>query len=443
MEKRYKSGSFSTHVEIVTWSVQKSTKVVDLFLGRPAFPAVAEAVAAEVLAAVREHGDTAVLAAAKRFDGAVLKASELRVTDAELRTSVKGVPAPIKRAVKEAHDRVLTFATAGLREPWYIQTPEGGYTGEFYSPMERVGVYVPGGTAPLASTALMTVTLAKAAGVKEIVACTPCGKDACVNPVLLYALKVAGATEIYRVGGIQAIGMMAFGTKTVKAVQKIAGPGNTYVTAAKRQVYGHVAIDQVAGPSEIAVLADASAHPAWVAADLLSQAEHGSGYEKALLVTDSAALAQAVCDELAWQAGQLPRAAMVERVMDAGGILLVVVPDLQQGMELINRFAPEHLELMVKHARDWVNEVRAAGAVFVGEWTPESVGDFVAGPSHVLPTGGAARMFNGLTADDFRRRHSFVEFTREDLARACKTIVTFAEVEGLTAHGRAATIRFS
>ncbi|MEI6646927.1 MAG: histidinol dehydrogenase [bacterium] len=443
MGKKYKSGSSSTHVEIVTWSVQKSTKAVDRFLGRSAFPAVAEAVAMEVLAAVREQGDAAVLAAAKTFDGAILKASELRVTDAELRAAVKSVSAQTKRAVREAHDRVLTFAKAGLREPWYIQTPEGGYTGEFYSPMERVGIYVPGGTAPLASTAIMTATLAKAAGVKEIVACTPCGKDASVNPVLLYALKLAGATEIYRVGGIQSIGMMAFGTKTVKAVQKIAGPGNAYVTAAKRQVYGHVAIDQVAGPSEIAVLADGSANPAWVAADLLSQAEHGSGHEKALLVTDSVTIAQAVCDELAWQIGKLPRAAIIERVMDEGGILLVVVPDLKQGMELINRFAPEHLEIMVKHARDWVNEVRAAGAVFVGEWTPESVGDFIAGPSHVLPTGGAARMFNGLTADEFRRRHSFVEFTREDLARACKTIETFSEVEGLAAHGRAAAIRFA
>ncbi len=443
MQKRYKSGSYSSHVEMVTWSVRKPTKAVELFLARPAFPAVAEAAAAEVLAAVREQGAAAVCAAAKKFDGAVLKAGELRVTEAELRAAVKAVPAQTRRAVQAAHDRVLTFAKAGLREPWYIQTPEGGYTGEFYSPMDRIGVYVPGGAAPLASTAIMTVTLAKAAGVKEIVACTPCGKGKSVNPVLLYALKLAGATEIYRVGGIQAIGMMAFGTKTVKAVQKIAGPGNAYVTAAKRQVYGYVAIDQVAGPSEIAILADGSARPDWVAADLLSQVEHGSGEEKALLVTDSAALAQAVCDELSWQTGKLPRAAMVERVMEAGGVLLVVVPNLKEGMELINRFAPEHFEIMTTDARSWVNDVRAAGAVFVGEWTPEPVGDFVAGPSHVLPTGGAARMFNGLTADEFRRRHSFVEFTREDLVKSCQAIETFAEVEGLAAHGRAASIRFS
>jgi histidinol dehydrogenase len=441
MKKEYKSGASSTHVEIVSWSIQKPTKRVDSFLARPAFSATAETVASEVLSMVREQGDVAVLAAAKKFDGVVLTKGQLRVKESELRVASAKVPIRTKQAVQEAHRRVMTFARAGLREPWYLQTPQGGYTGEFYSPMERVGVYVPGGTAPLASTAIMTVTLAKAAGVKEIVACTPCGKEGCVNPVLLYALKLAGATEIYRVGGIQSIGMMAYGTKTVKPVQKIAGPGNAYVTAAKRQVFGTVAIDQVAGPSEIAVLADQTAKPAWVAADLLSQAEHGSGHEKALLVTDSTCLAQAVCDELSWQAAKLPRAAMVERVMEAGGILLVVVPDLKQGMELVNRFAPEHFEIITKNARSLVNDVRAAGAVFVGEWTPEAVGDFIAGPSHVLPTGGAARMFNGLTADEFRRRHSFVEFTREDLLETCQSIEIFAEVEGLAAHGRSASIR--
>jgi histidinol dehydrogenase len=308
--------------------------------------------------------------------------------------------------------------------------------------MDRVGVYVPGGTAPLASTAGMTVTLAKAAGVREIVACTPCGKNKTVNPVLLYALKRAGATEVYRVGGIQSIGLMAFGTKSVRPVEKIAGPGNAYVTAAKRQVYGYVAIDQVAGPSEIAVLADGSARADWVAADLLSQVEHGSGHEKALLATDSQAFAEAVSAEIMRQAPTLSRAAMVERVLEREGILLAVTPDVKQGMELVNRFAPEHFEIMTRDARSYVNDVRAAGAVFVGPWTPESAGDFVAGPSHVLPTGGAARMFNGLTADDFRRRHSFVEFTQADLAETRAAIETFAEVEGLDAHGRAASIRF-
>ena len=428
--------------KIANWSVKKPASEVESFLARPAFAPEAEEAAALLLADIRLRGDAAVLAAAKRFDGASLKAGEMRVSAGEIKAAVQAVPSRVKRAVQDAHERVRRYAEAGLREPWHTCTPQGGYTGEFYSPMDRVGVYVPGGTAPLASTAVMTVTLAKVAGVKEIVACTPCGKDKTVNPVLLYALKVAGVTEIYKVGGIQSIGLMAFGTKTVRPVQKIAGPGNAYVTAAKRQVFGFVGIDQVAGPSEIAVLADDSAHPAWVAADLLSQAEHGSGLEKALLVTDSQSLAEAVCDEIAWQAPRLSRAGMVERVIAQGGILLAVVPDLKQGMELVNRFAPEHFEIMTRDARSFVNEVRAAGAVFVGPWTPESAGDFVAGPSHVLPTGGAARMFSGLTADDFRRRHSFVEFTEKDLAETRASIETFAEVEGLDAHGRSASIRF-
>ena len=428
---------------ICQWSQRKASNVVEAFLHRPAFAPEAEAAAAEVLADIRKRGDVAVRAAAKRFDGAALAVAELRVTPSELANAAKAVPASIKRAVADAHKRVKRFAEAGLREPWHLRTPQGGYMGEFYSPMDRVGVYVPGGTAPLASTSIHTVTLAKAAGVQEIVACTPCGPDKQVNPVLLYALKLAGATEVYRVGGIQAIGMMAYGTKTVRKVEKIAGPGNAYVTAAKRQVYGDVAIDQVAGPSEIAVLADDSANPAWVAADLLSQAEHGSGHEKALLVTDSMPLAEAVCRELMEQTPKLSRVPMVERVLERKGILLAVTPDLHQGMRLVNRFAPEHFEIMARDARSFINDVRAAGAVFVGYWTPESAGDFVAGPSHVLPTGGAAKMFSGLTADDFRRRHSFVEFTKEDLEATRKSIETFAKVEGLDAHGNSVSIRFS
>jgi histidinol dehydrogenase len=260
--------------------------------------------------------------------------------------------------------------------------------------------------------------------------------------VLLYALRLAGATEVYRVGGIQAIGLMAFGTKTVRKVQKIVGPGNAYVTAAKRQVYGYVGIDQVAGPSEIAVLADGSVPAAWVAADLLSQAEHGSGWEKSLLATSSRAFAEEVKKELLAQTKMLSRHALIRRVFDRDGVLIAVTPTLDDGMELVNRFAPEHFEIMCKNALSLMKGVRSAGAVFVGPWTPESAGDFVAGPSHVLPTGGAANMFNGLTPDDFRRRHSFVAFTRDDLKETAPTIAAFADVEGLDAHGRAAAIRF-
>ena len=429
-------------IPIESWSEKKPSARVDAFLQRPAFVPEAEAAAAAVLADIRANGDKAVLAAVQKFDHAKLTPKKMRISAGELAAAVKVVPASVKRAVKLAHKRVTTYAEAGMRSPWYYQTEQGGLTGEFYSPMDRVGVYVPGGTAPLASTSIMTVTFARVAGVKEIVACTPCNAKGEVNPVLLYALKLAGATEIYRVGGIQSIGMMAFGTKTVRKVQKIVGPGNAYVTAAKRQVYGFVAIDQVAGPSEIAVLADETANPAWVAADLMSQAEHGSGHEQALLVTPSRAFAEAVGREMEAQLKERSRAAMVQRVLDNGGVLSVVVPSLKQGMELVNRFAPEHFEIQVKDARKWMEQVRAAGAVFIGPWTPEPAGDFVAGPSHVLPTGGAAAMFNGLTVDDFRRRHSFVEFTEKELRETLPAIETFAKVEGLDAHGYSASIRF-
>ncbi len=416
--------------------VKAGDRRIAAFNARPAFPEEAEKAAAEVLADIRKNGDAAVRRYVAKFEG--FKGRDLRV---KVDPRAK-IPAAIRKAVDDAHRRVLKFSKASLRKSWAIKTPKNGSEGEFYTPMERVGVYVPGGTAPLASTSIMTVTLAKAAGVKEIVACTPAGKTGEVNPVLLYALKLAGATEIYRVGGIQAIGLMAFGTKTCRKVQKIVGPGNAYVTAAKRQVFGYVAIDQVAGPSEIAVLTDGSVDVRWIAADLLSQAEHGSGLEKSLCVCTSQKVAEAIKAEVLKQTETLSRKALVQRVIDRDGILIVVAPNVKAGLEVVNDFAPEHFEIMTKEPLKDMRGVRAAGAVFAGAWTPESAGDFVAGPSHVLPTGGAARMFNGLTPDDFRRRHSFVYFTREDLAQTKATIEAFAAVEGLDGHGRAATIRF-
>ena len=413
--------------------------IVEQFNMRPAFPEEAEKAAAEVLAAVRREGDRAVRHYVRKFEG--FKGDSFRI-DADAEELERKIDRRIVRAVRLAHARVKKFSLASLRKPWSMRTPGGGSAGEFFSPMDRVGVYVPGGTAPLASTSIMTVTLAKAAGVREIVACTPAGRDGKVNDVLLYALKLAGATEIYRVGGIQAIGMMAFGTKTCRKVQKIAGPGNAFVTAAKRQVYGYVAIDQVAGPSEIAVLSDGSVDPRWIAADLLSQAEHGSGYEKSLCVCTDIRHAEAVRKEILDQTKTLSRKALVERVIDRGGILIVTAGGTKEALEIVNRFAPEHFEIMAKDATRLMKGVRSAGAVFAGPWTPESAGDFVAGPSHVLPTGGAANMFNGLTPDDFRRRHSYVAFTRKDLAQTREAIEAFAAVEGLDAHGRAASIRF-
>jgi len=415
--------------------VRTGDRRIARFNARPAFPEEAEKAAAEVLAAVRSEGDAAVRRYVAKFEG--YRGRNLRVDLGKLR-----IAPGIAKAVDDAHRRVLKFSRASLRSGWSMKTPRGGSEGEFFTPMDRVGVYIPGGTAPLASTSVMTVTLAKAAGVREIVACTPAGRTGVVNPVLLYALKVAGATEVYRVGGIQAIGMMAFGTKSCRRVQKIAGPGNAFVTAAKRQVYGYVAIDQVAGPSEIAVLTDGSVDVRWIAADLLSQAEHGSGWEKSLCVCTSVKLAEAIRAEIISMKGLMSREKLVDRVIDRDGILIVVAKSVKEGLEVVNEFAPEHFEIMTKDALKVMKGVRSAGAVFAGPWTPESAGDFVAGPSHVLPTGGAANMFNGLTPDDFRRRHSFVAFTREDLAETRGTIEAFAAVEGLDGHGRAATVRF-
>ena len=428
-------------VKMVTWARGKRNATVAAFLRRPAFDAQAEDAARQVLADVQADGNKAVARYAKEFDGARLRPAGFRVSRKELAAARQRVRPEFRTAIREAHDRIVAFSRSGLRKDWSMSSPRGGSLGEQFVPLDRVGVYVPGGEAPLASTALMTVTLAKVAGVPEIVACSPCDEKKRVAPEILYALEIAGATEIYRVGGIQAIGMMAYGTRTVPRVQKIVGPGGTYVTAAKRQVYGHVALDLVAGPSEIAILADSTADPRYVAADLLSQAEHGTGHEKALLVTPSRPLANAVAAELDRQAATLSRAEAVQRVMRKG-MLIVLAGTLDVGMDLCNEFAPEHFEIMVREPKRWLRKVRCAGAVFVGAWSPESAGDFVAGPSHVLPTGGAARMFSGLTVDDFRRRSSYIAFTRADLRDALPIIEAFGAMEGLDGHARSATIRF-
>ena len=435
------SSDRKTEIWMVKWSPKKASPVVEDFLNRPAFSPDAEKVAREVLAAVREKGDAAVAQYARKFDGVSLEPGRFLVSAEERQAAIDEVDADFKRAATEARKRIMKFAQAGLRKDWTISTPKGGVLGEQFLPLARVGAYVPAGAAPLASTALMTVTLARAADVLEIVACTPADKSGRVSPYLLYALDLAGATEIYKVGGIQAIAAMAYGTKAIRKVQKIVGPGGPYVTAAKRLVYGEVDLDMVAGPSEIAVLADDTAPAAYVAADLLSQAEHGTGFEKTLLVTPSQKLAEAVQKELLKQAETLSRRDAVKAVLSKG-TMIAVVDNLDIGMELCNLFAPEHLEILTEEPRRWVKKVRNAGAVFLGAWTPECAGDFVAGPSHVLPTGGTAAVFSGLTVDSFRRRTSVISFTRADLQDTLPVIEAFGRVEQLDAHARSAKIRF-
>ena len=425
----------SLSIPILKFSPHKELPELARFLSRPAFDPEAEETARRVLADIRANGDKAVQKYTKEFNGISLAPAKFAVPREERLAASEEVDLMFKRSASDIFARIVRFGKAGMRKDWSMATPKGGVLGEKFTPLARVGAYVPGGAAPLASTALMSLSLAKIAGVPEIVACTPCDKKGKVDPFLLHALEVAGATEIYRIDAL------AYGTATIRKVQKIVGPGGPYVTAAKKLVYGDVDLDMVAGPSEIAVLADETAVPAHVAADLISQLEHGTGHEKALLVTPYMAMATKVLAEMERQVAALARREAIERAA-AAGALFVVTDHLDTGMDLVNRFAPEHFEIMTKEPRRWLSKVKNAGAVFIGAWTPESAGDFAAGPSHVLPTGGTAAFFSGLTVDSFRKRTSVIAFTRADLIETLPLIETMGRIEGLDGHARAGSIRF-
>jgi len=435
------NGKSDFTIRTVSHSLHDPSKELDEYLARPAVDPAAEETAREVLEAVRREGDAAVSRYAKRFDGVDLAPSRFAVSKAERVAALDGVGAEFRRILSQAIQRISAFGKAGMRKNWSMSTPRGGMLAEQFTPVERVGVYVPGGAAPLCSTALMTIVLAKVAGVPEIVACTPGkGEGGEIDSHLLAAVEAAGATEVYRVGGIQSIAAMAYGTETIRRVLKIAGPGGPFVTAAKRLVYGQVDLDMVAGPSEIAILADERASAEFVAADFLSQLEHGSGHERALLATPSAALARAVQAAIDRQVKTLSRADKIARAVP--GALFVVTDTLETAVDVVNRFAPEHLEIQANEPHKWLKAIRNAGAIFLGPWTPEPAGDFAAGPSHVLPTGGTAAFFSGLTADSFRKRSSVISYTRADLQEALPIIQGLAAMEGLDAHAHSASIRF-
>jgi len=386
------------------------------------------------------HGDNALLELTEKFDGAKLSAEYLAVKRAELMAASLKADEPLRAAVAEAEKNISMFAKKSLRKNWQIKNSHGASVGEKFDPFQRVGIYIPGGTAPLVSTALMTVTLAKVAGCREVVVCTPCGKDGGINSALLFAVRAAGATEIYRVGGAQAIAAMAYGTNTIRRVQKIFGPGNAYVVTAKRLLVGHVAVDLLPGPSEVLVLADDTANPKFAAADLLAQAEHGSGHERVWLVTTSAKILKAVEGEIAKQSPRLARREFIQRVLQNNG-WLIQVKTLDDAIALTNQLAPEHCEVMTHNPRKVSGKILTAGAIFLGAWSPTVLGDYVAGPSHTLPTGGAGASFAGLTVDQFQRRTSTVEYNRAALKKALTAVKKFAEVEGLGAHGSSAEIR--
>jgi histidinol dehydrogenase len=394
-------------------------------------PQIEERVRA-VIGEVQARGDDALVDLTERFDKVRLKPSELCVTAKPGRPETK-----LLRAIAASHKNVATFAKRSLRRDWSMRNAQGGTVGEKFDPLRRVGIYVPGGTAPLVSTVLMTVTLAKVAGCTEIVVCSPPP----IHPALLYAARVAGATEVYQLGGAQAIAAMALGTQSIKRVVKIFGPGNAYVTAAKKLLFGYVGIDLLSGPSELLVVADDSARPDFIAADMLAQAEHGSTYERVWLVTTSERVLSATEVEIQKQIGGLKRREFVQRALENGWVV-VLAKDMSQAMAITNQFAPEHCEIMTKNPPAVVKKLKTAGAIFVGPWTPTVVGDYLAGPSHELPTGGAGAMFAGLTVDQFQRRTSVVELSRGALEKSLPALEAFGTVEGLDAHVASARVRF-
>ncbi len=393
-----------------------------------------------ILAEVRRCGDHALTEFARRFDHADLTPEELLASEIEIQAASGLVRSELVDALESAHRNVREFASRSLRADWTWKNAQGADVGERFDPLQRVGIYVPAGTAPLVSTAIMTLSLAAAAGVPEIVAVSPVGSDKTMNPGLLTAMRLSGATEIYKIGGVQAIAALAFGTETVRPVYKIFGPGNAYVTEAKRQVFGYVAVDLVPGPSEIMVIADDTAVPRWVAADLLAQAEHGRG-SVICLVALNQALLKAVQLEIAQQREILTRGVALSEVLEQNAFL-VLAKDEEQAVEMANAFAPEHLSLVTRHSEKMAAAIFNAGAIFVGNFSPVAAGDFLAGPSHELPTGGAAKSFSGLTVDQFQRRTSIIRYDREALRQSVPIITQFSEVEQLDAHGRSASIRF-
>ena len=393
----------------------------------------------EIVSGVRDKGDAALLEFTERFDRVALTPGELAVTAGEMEAAEGAVGAATMRALRYAADRIERFHRESAPRSWRMTDALGSRLGQEVRPLDRVAVYVPGGRAAYPSTVLMTAIPARVAGVKEIVLVSPPSPDKSLNPAVLAAARVAGVTEAYRIGGAQAVAALAYGTETIRRVDKIVGPGNIYVALAKSRVFGDVGIDMIAGPSEVMVVADVSADPEWVAADLLAQAEHDP-MARAVLLTPSRALIDAVAAAAERQLAALPRREIAEAALRAHGAL-VLTRSLEEAVEVANLLAPEHLELQVADPDGLLAQVRNAGAVFLGRYTPEVVGDYVAGPNHVLPTGGTARFASALGTEDFVKRLSVIQYAPAGLRDAGPHVAELARVEGLDGHGAAAAIR--
>ncbi len=400
-----------------------------------------EDVVAGILADVKENGDAALLRYCEKFDGAsAADGFTLEVSEAEFEAAFEAVGPKLVGVMERAAANIRAFHEKQVRNSFIVNTDDrpGVLMGQKVVPLDKAGLYVPGGTAAYPSSVLMNAIPAKIAGVKEIVMVTP-SKGGTVNPVILAAARIAGVTRIFKVGGAQAIAALAFGTETIPRVDKITGPGNAYVAEAKKQVFGQVAIDMIAGPSEILVVADGTCNPEYVAADMLSQAEHDK-MASAVLVTDSQTLAEAVSAELERQLSLLPREEIARASIDDYG-KIIVADDLHVAIEIANEIAPEHLELCVDNPFDYLDEIRHAGSVFLGKNCPEALGDYFAGPNHTLPTSGTARFSSPLSVDDFVKKYQYSYYTLDALKQVAEDVAAFAESEGLSAHARSITVR--
>lgn len=399
-----------------------------------------EAAVADILANVKEKGDETLFSYTKEFDKVEVTADTIRVTEAEIQEAYEAVDASLLEVIRKALVNIRSYHEKQRQNSWFTSTENGTMLGQKVTPLNRVGVYVPGGKAVYPSSVLMNIVPAKVAGVPHIVMTTPPGKDGKVNPSTLVAAKEAGADEIYKVGGAQAIGALAYGTASIPKVDKIVGPGNIFVALAKKAVYGHVSIDSIAGPSEILVLADETANPHYVAADLLSQAEHDE-MASAILITTSTELAQNVEKEIDGYLKVLSRREIIEKSLENFGYILIA-EDMDEAIDAANEIASEHMEIVTKNAFEVMMKVRNAGAIFIGEYSSEPLGDYFAGPNHVLPTNGTAKFFSALSVDDFIKKSSIVYYSRSALKEIHKDIIQFATSEQLTAHANSIAVRF-
>ena len=392
----------------------------------------------EIIDNVKANGDKALFEYCEKFDKA--KLSSLEVSAEEIEEAFQLVEPKFVEILEKAAENIRNFHEKQVRNSFIISEQDGVITGQKVTPIEKVGLYVPGGTAAYPSTVLMDSIPAKIAGCKEICITTPPSADGKVNPVILAAAKIAGVDRIFKIGGAQAVAALAYGTKTVPKVDKIVGPGNAFVAEAKRQVFGRVSIDMIAGPSEILVIADGGSDARFVAADLLSQAEHDK-MASAVLVTDSEELAQKVSEELERQLSLLPREEIARTSIDNNG-KIIIADNLNNVIDVANEIAPEHLELCVDNPFDYLDKIKNAGSIFMGRYCPEALGDYFAGPNHTLPTSGTARFSSPLSVDDFVKKSQYTYYTKEALSKVANDVAFFAEKEGLSAHARSATVRF-